>query len=585
MKKEITIIKMLKNFLKKEETRIEDNRTVWVILSDQIDELYEKVREIYYLGQTDLADSFKVRIDKLRENYKEELTNENNDITSHDFDDTITGIIELRGEINDYLNGEGKVLENRRISERYYKKIEEILTNLDEKSTEKLWAETTKIAEELKFDCERNPRLEAQQFNRIIAKLVLQILRIQAKRGEEIDVPQAEELCSKEDLLCAIKNKLIEMSKQEQSEVKKEKYLDTARYLDEKSLQNPEVWQSLSGVQKIKFVGVEEKKPKKEIEIKKPRFCLPQIKYEGLGLEKFPWISVYTLGDIDEKTGEWINVEKKYGSFPRDFGDENDRVLEIEIKGAEEFRHSIDYRNLRKVILGDSVKCIGAEVFEGLYFLEDVEFGKGIEHIGHLCFSCTALKNIYLPSSIKTIYPLAFSGCKKLESIEIGGGKKEISNDAFWGTPAWLNGNVKISDNTEIIGDFSIFTLGEIDQETGERKNVRRVLGRGDKYRDQVLEIEINGVSRITEGYQLKYYPNLEKVVLRENVGEIGERAFAECHKLKEVITDYDTSIDENAFEGCHQKVKITYFSEDEKIGKHFIENLRIVNSLIDDER
>ena len=67
-------------------------------------------------------------------------------------------------------------------------------------------------------------------------------------------------------------------------------------------------------------------------------------------------------------------------------------------------------------------------------------------------------------------------------------------------------------------------------------------------------------------------------------MGEIGERAFAECHKLKEVITDYDTSIDENAFEGCHQKVKITYFSEDEKIGKHFIENLRIVNSLIDDE-
>ena len=45
-----------------EEEIIEDNRTVWVILSDQIEELYEKVREIYYLGQTDIADSFKVRI-------------------------------------------------------------------------------------------------------------------------------------------------------------------------------------------------------------------------------------------------------------------------------------------------------------------------------------------------------------------------------------------------------------------------------------------------------------------------------------------------------------------------------------------
>ena len=74
----------------------------------------------------------------------------------------------------------------------------------------------------------------------------------------------------------------------------------------------------------------------------------------------------------------------------------------------------------------------------------------------------------------------------------------------------------------------------------------------------------------------------------KQEQSEVNKEKYLDTAKYldeKEVITDYDTSIDENAFEGCHQKVKITYFSEYETIGKHFAENLRVVNSLIDDER
>ena len=373
----------------------------------------------------------------------------------------------------------------------------------------------------------------------------MRILKIQAKRCQEIDLTQAEKVCSKENLLCAIKD---EMSKQEQSEVNKEKYLDTAKYLDEKSLQNPEVWQILTNVQDVKFIG-----EKKEIEIRKPRFCFPQIKYEGLGLEKLPWISVYTLGDIDENTGEWINVEKKYGRFPLDFGNENDRVLQIEIKGVEQVGNCMDYCNLRKVIFSNCIKTIFGEAFNGLRFLEEVEFGNELNYIGNNCFTDTAIKSIYLPSNIGKIRSFAFGSCKNLEKIEIGEGKKEIATEAFEGTPAWLNGNVKISDNTEIIGDYSIFTIGENDPKTGERKNVKRVLGRLEeihKYKDQVLEIEINDVNKINEDHQLKDYPNLERVVLRENVIAIGERAFAECKKLKTVeMSEKLKRIEERAFE------------------------------------
>ena len=55
--------------------------------------------------------------------------------------------------------------------------------------------------------------MKAQQFNKAIAKQVLSILNIQARRGEEIDLPQAEELCSKEDLINAVKDMLIENQK------------------------------------------------------------------------------------------------------------------------------------------------------------------------------------------------------------------------------------------------------------------------------------------------------------------------------------------------------------------------------------
>ena len=127
----------------------------------------------------------------------------------------------------DYLNFEidlhyqfrGIIRETKLISERYNEKFEEFSTDFEEKSTDELWADIREIAEGLKIYSEENPRLKAQQFNKAIAKQVLSILNIQAKKGEEIDLLQAEELCSKEDLVNAVKDMLIEIS--ENAEKKK----------------------------------------------------------------------------------------------------------------------------------------------------------------------------------------------------------------------------------------------------------------------------------------------------------------------------------------------------------------------------
>ena len=543
----------LKKSIKDDKNSNEGEKSSWENISDDIKELEEKVRKIYYLKQTTLANSYKARVDELRRKYTEVLNSEDI-IFGSDMDSQILDeLFALKKELNEYLNGKGKEIENKQTRERYNRNIGEITTGSDEKSTEELWAGVRKIAGQLKIDCERNPRLEVEQINKVIAKQVLRILRIQAKRGEEIDLPKAEELCSKEDLLCTIKDKLIEMAGYEKSVEKKDELFEKSRYLEEESLKDPEIWKMLTGVQEVKFIG-----EKKEIEIKKPRFCFPQIKYEGLGLEKIPWLSVYTLWkDIDEDTGENIYV-KKYGRFPRDFGDNNWRVEKIEINGVQEVKYydCEKYKNLKKVIFGDDVEKLDKMAFTNNKHLKEVELGNGVKEIGYHCFRGCCIETIFIPNNVEILEHSHIPGYKN-----IGNGEPEFGvfdNGPFDDTPAWENGNVIISDNTQINHDFSIFTLGEIDPETGERKNVRRVLGfisDFQKYSDQVLEIEINDVKKIIWSYHLEHYPNLEKVVLGKNVKYIGECAFEGCKKLECIeMNDSIEEIGKQAF--CNSGIK-----------------------------
>ena len=416
MKKEINIFRKLKKLLKKEENNYDKTQennydkseSVWSMISRQIDELEDKVREIECLEQKELVKQYSDRVNNLREKYREKAILEENTFTNHDFDEILNELFALKYELDEYLNGEGIIIDKKITNERYTRKLEKMTPESCEKSTEELWIETRKILEDMKKKCKKNPHLEFENLKKLIAKHVLRILMIQAKRGEEIDLPKAEEFCTKLELIDAIKDKLNEMAENEKNEESRKKLIKTAENLDEKRLKDFEIWKTLCGVEDVKIVGVKE--------IKRPKSNLLQIKYEGLGIEKLPWISVYTLGDINED-GEWVNVRIEYGRFPKDFKNENDRVLQIEINGVSEITKEQGlnrYSSLKEVILGEDVENIEEFAFMDCEKLEIVKslnpkidlFDIGEGAFRH-CKNLSILKfkdNVYYPPKTNPIY-------------------------------------------------------------------------------------------------------------------------------------------------------------------------------------
>lgn len=89
-------------------------------------------------------------------------------------------------------------------------------------------------------------------------------------------------------------------------------------------------------------------------------------------------------------------------------------------------------RNLKNIIIPDSVTVIGEDAFAGCSILHDVSMSRNITVIGDYAFSsCSYLTDILIPDSVTTIGGGAFYG-SGLQTVTIGKGVKTIGKDAFY---------------------------------------------------------------------------------------------------------------------------------------------------------
>jgi len=106
---------------------------------------------------------------------------------------------------------------------------------------------------------------------------------------------------------------------------------------------------------------------------------------------------------------------------------------QIKTIGFEAFRGS---KNLKSVIIPDSVESIYGSAFEQCVSLESVIIPNGVKEIGGRAFyQCTALESIILPASVTSIGSYAFAGCTSLGIliIEESGSSMSIGENAFSG--------------------------------------------------------------------------------------------------------------------------------------------------------
>lgn len=89
---------------------------------------------------------------------------------------------------------------------------------------------------------------------------------------------------------------------------------------------------------------------------------------------------------------------------------------------------------LNKAVIPNSVRDLGASVFEACASLGEADVGLGIHDLPKRTFAgCTELTNVDLPAHLERIESEAFYGCISLKQIRIPDSVKHIEDGAFFG--------------------------------------------------------------------------------------------------------------------------------------------------------
>lgn len=186
---------------------------------------------------------------------------------------------------------------------------------------------------------------------------------------------------------------------------------------------------------------------------------------------------------------------------------------------------------LRSVEIPGSFKGVGNAAFWNCFCLESFDLPEGLEYVADVAFAqCGGLQTITLPSTLKMVGDCTFQNCDCLQEVYYTGTREQLGKVTMEGS--WLRPE-------------KIICLGEAPDP---------ILDPAFSLNDGVLTI----ASDIPE-YTFSQRPGwnqiawkITRVVLEENVSEIGAYAFSGLTELKEVVCKGKVSkIGANAFEGC----------------------------------
>lgn len=199
---------------------------------------------------------------------------------------------------------------------------------------------------------------------------------------------------------------------------------------------------------------------------------------------------------------------------------------------SEESRPATFYEEeeiVEKYVVVDG-KIIADRAFYQQYDLKEYDIPEGIERIGDFAFAYTGLSSIQIPYGVKSIGYGAFYKCNNLSSVTIPQTVSTIEPSAFEDT-AWLE-NWR---NGPDVSDFLVVGNGIL---IGYKGNAAKVI-----LPENVREIGAN----VFEGHS-----EITSVSLPDRVEEIGEEAFKDCTALKSVTGgNYLEKICDRAFLNC----------------------------------
>ncbi len=187
---------------------------------------------------------------------------------------------------------------------------------------------------------------------------------------------------------------------------------------------------------------------------------------------------------------------------------------------------------LERAVLPDSLEKLGISMFSDCLNLREVRLPQYITSISASCFHwCINLTQIQIPDSVTELENHAFSGCSSLSRVFLPEGLRSICEDCFSGCGRLVS--LDVPQSVCFIGSNAFYKSGIEDSCDGDFIVLGRIL--------------------------VKYKGSGESAVVPENVGMIGNYAFAYCEQLKSVVLPEGvTHIGDYAFERCTALERVT---------------------------
>ena len=223
-----------------------------------------------------------------------------------------------------------------------------------------------------------------------------------------------------------------------------------------------------------------------------------------------------------------------------------------------------DCGELTEIVVPDSVKSIGKEVFGNCTKLEMVVLGEGIDIVPEGAFyNCSVLTKIKIPYGVKAIGEYAFKGCKMLMDVIMGNGVEIIEEMAFYDCTSLSN--IIISNGLIRIGGEAFHNCRGLTSFVIHNK-VEEIGSEAFWGCDSLNSVYIYDVKKWCETNFCGIYSNpLElgatlyvndliatKITIPDGTTKIGKYAFIHCESLTSIeIPNSVTTIGDSAFYNC----------------------------------
>ena len=290
---------------------------------------------------------------------------------------------------------------------------------------------------------------------------------------------------------------------------------------------------------------------------------------------------VYAQEDV-KKTDSWIYIANDSGWTITDYlGNEKDIIIpdsfdNIPVTKLEK-ELFLNYIQLERVVIPNSVTSLGDSVFQGCSELKDVTLSLNLKSLSTAAFKyCTSLESMVFPSNITSIPTEAFMNCTKLKNVAFPVNLSSIARSAFENCQSLEN--VYVTRKLSVVQNNAFKDTAWLNNQTDEFV----FLGRGllIKYNGNDHHVEIPyGTVFISNAFEDNV--TVESVVIPETVRRVGNFAFSGAVNLQEInIPQYVTTIDYGAFQKCRRLKEINLPESLTSIGQlafNYCENLSSV--------